>query len=139
MRRDWAFSGNSSGRLPTTRLRKIQFSTSPSAETHAPLASQPEVVQSTILIDPATICLQHADVVRNFFRMKCRTAAEVFFQYFACEKGIGLFMSRYVLWNEAIVRCLLLALLSADADRLVVAGLRSKRSDSPRISSHPSL
>lgn len=44
---------------------------------------QPEVVASTVFVDPATILLSHPDATRNFFRQKCRTAAEIFFSYFA--------------------------------------------------------
>ena len=40
---------------------------------------------------------------RNFFRTKCSTAGEIFFRYFASERGINHFLSRHIAWSDTIV------------------------------------
>ncbi|KAK4055256.1 hypothetical protein OIV83_000538 [Microbotryomycetes sp. JL201] len=67
------------------------------------LRDAPDIVAGVILLDPMSPLLYSSDTARNFFRTKCRTAGEIFFRYFASERGINHFLSRHIAWSDAVV------------------------------------
>ncbi|GAA6032051.1 hypothetical protein JCM8097_003405 [Rhodosporidiobolus ruineniae] len=67
------------------------------------LRDAPDLVAGTVLVDPMAFLLFSADTPRNFFRTKCKTAGEIFFRYFALERGINHFLSRHLLWSDAVL------------------------------------
>ncbi|KPV78226.1 uncharacterized protein RHOBADRAFT_50720 [Rhodotorula graminis WP1] len=67
------------------------------------LRDAPDIIAGTVLIDPMSFLLFSADSPRNFFRTKCKTAAERFFRYFALERGINHFLSRHLRWSDSVV------------------------------------
>ncbi|KAK4057624.1 hypothetical protein OIO90_001271 [Microbotryomycetes sp. JL221] len=67
------------------------------------LRDAPDVVAGVVLLDPMSPLLYSSDTARNFFRTKCRTAGEIFFRYFASERGINHFLSRHIAWSDAVV------------------------------------
>ncbi|GAA5969090.1 hypothetical protein JCM11641_007464 [Rhodosporidiobolus odoratus] len=67
------------------------------------LRDAPDLVAGTVLIDPMSFLLFSADTPRNFFRTKCSTAGEIFFRYFALERGINHFLSRHLRWSDSVL------------------------------------
>ncbi|TNY23217.1 Proteophosphoglycan ppg4 [Rhodotorula diobovata] len=67
------------------------------------LRDAPDIVAGSVLIDPMSFLLFSSDSPRNFFRTKCRTAAERFFRYFALERGINHFLSRHLRWSDSVI------------------------------------
>ncbi|GAA6006703.1 hypothetical protein JCM10207_005026 [Rhodosporidiobolus poonsookiae] len=65
------------------------------------LRDAPDIVAGTVLIDPMSFFLFSAETPRNFFRTKCKTAGEIFFRYFALERGINHFLSRHLRWSDS--------------------------------------
>ncbi|BGP12517.1 hypothetical protein JCM10213v2_000434 [Rhodosporidiobolus nylandii] len=63
----------------------------------------PDLLGGLVLMDPMSILLFAADSPRNFFRTKCRTAGELFFRYFALERGINHFLSRHLRWSDSVL------------------------------------
>ena len=81
-----------------------------------------DVVAGVVLIDPMSTLLWCADAPReshfvlflvlqltvtfaagNFFRKRCATAGEIFFRYFAAERGICHFLSRHQRWIDSVI------------------------------------
>ncbi|GAA5861183.1 hypothetical protein JCM8547_008511 [Rhodosporidiobolus lusitaniae] len=62
-----------------------------------------DLVAGIVLIDPMSLLLFSADAPRNFFRTKCKTAGEIFFRYFALERGISHFLSRHLRWHDSAI------------------------------------
>lgn len=50
-----------------------------------------------------SLFLHAADLPRNFFRTRCRTASELFFRYFALERGISHYLSRHLRWTDSLL------------------------------------
>ncbi|GAA5842988.1 hypothetical protein JCM11251_007306 [Rhodosporidiobolus azoricus] len=67
------------------------------------LRDAPDLIAGTVFIDPMAPLLFSASTARNFFRTKCRTAGELFFRYFASERGINHFLSRHLRWSDSVV------------------------------------
>ncbi|GAA6007314.1 hypothetical protein JCM11491_003086 [Sporobolomyces phaffii] len=61
----------------------------------------PDIVAGLVLIDPMSFLLYCPDSARNFYRTKAKTAGELFFKFFASERGINHYMSRHVLWSTS--------------------------------------
>lgn len=69
----------------------------------APPAPQADIIAGTVLLDPMSLFLHAADLPRNFFRTRCRTASELFFRYFALERGISHYLSRHLRWTDSLL------------------------------------
>ncbi|GAA5981309.1 hypothetical protein JCM10908_004062 [Rhodotorula pacifica] len=64
-----------------------------------------DIIAGTILVDPMSLFLHAADAPRSFFRTRsgCRTASELFFRYFALERGISHYLSRHLRWTDSLI------------------------------------
>ncbi|KWU46885.1 hypothetical protein RHOSPDRAFT_31706 [Rhodotorula sp. JG-1b] len=62
-----------------------------------------DIIAGTVLLDPMSLFLHAADLPRNFFRTRCRTASELFFRYFALERGISHYLSRHLRWTDSLL------------------------------------
>ncbi|BGO92753.1 hypothetical protein NBRC10512_007872 [Rhodotorula toruloides] len=67
------------------------------------LRDAPDIVAGSVLIDPMSFLLFASDLPRNFFRTKCSTTGEIFFRYFAVERGINHFLSRHLRWSDSVI------------------------------------
>ncbi|SCV68435.1 BQ2448_556 [Microbotryum intermedium] len=67
------------------------------------LRDAPDIVAGMVLIDPMSIMLFAADGPRNFVRTKVRTAGQIFFKYFALERGIKHLLSRHLRWTDSVI------------------------------------
>lgn len=64
---------------------------------------QADIIAGTVLLDPMSLFLHAADLPRNFFRSRCHTASELFFRYFALERGISHYLSRHLRWTDSLL------------------------------------
>ncbi|KAM0755386.1 hypothetical protein T439DRAFT_1951 [Meredithblackwellia eburnea MCA 4105] len=67
------------------------------------LRDAPDIIAGTVLVDAMSVLLFAADGPRNFFRTRVRTAGEIFFKYFASERGINHFLSRHLRWTDSAI------------------------------------
>ncbi|KDE09733.1 hypothetical protein MVLG_00135 [Microbotryum lychnidis-dioicae p1A1 Lamole] len=67
------------------------------------LRDAPDIVAGMVLLDPMSIVLFAADGPRNFFRTRVRTAGQIFFKYFALERGINHFLLRHLRWTDSVI------------------------------------
>ncbi|GAA98392.1 uncharacterized protein L969DRAFT_93013 [Mixia osmundae IAM 14324] len=63
----------------------------------------PELCAGAVLVDPSSIVLHRAHCCRNFFRQNPRTAASIFFEYFAKERAMGHFMGRHLEFSDSML------------------------------------